>query len=76
MREMGNFYVEAPSSSLSVIYPQLSVYTPLIFVLTQGADPTALLLKFAQEMDFSEKLHPISLGQGQGPKATKLIEMS
>jgi dynein heavy chain, axonemal len=64
IREMGQFYVEAPNTSMEIIYEKLSVNTPLIFVLTPGADPTATLLKFAADKDFSDKLHPISLGQG------------
>jgi dynein heavy chain len=30
-------------------------------------------LKFAEEKGFMEKLFPISLGQGMGPRAEKLI---
>jgi len=59
---MGKFYVEPPSVKLDIIYKDLSVFTPLIFVLSQGADPTGALLKFAEEMNFMEKLFPISLG--------------
>ena len=32
------------------------------------------MLKFADEKGFMEKLFPISLGQGMGPRAAKLIE--
>jgi len=74
IQEMGKFYVESPSTAMAVIYPQLDVATPLIFVLTQGADPTSILLNFATEQGFGDKIHPISLGQGQGPKAEQLIE--
>jgi len=31
---MGQFYVEAPNTSMDIIYEQLNTYTPLIFVLT------------------------------------------
>lgn len=34
----------------------------------------ASLQKFAKQMNFLEKLHTLSLGQGQGPAAEKLIE--
>ena len=71
--EMGKFYVEPPSALMSILFADLSVYTPLIFVLSQGADPTNTLLKFAEEKNFMEKLFPISLGQGMGPRAEKLI---
>eukprot|EP00882_Tetradesmus_deserticola_P030585 GHRQ01034422.1.p1 GENE.GHRQ01034422.1~~GHRQ01034422.1.p1 ORF type:complete len:252 (-),score=71.12 GHRQ01034422.1:65-718(-) len=39
-----------------------------------GADPMADLLKLAEEMKFSRKFEKVSLGQGQGPKAEKLLE--
>jgi dynein heavy chain len=76
VRAQGRFYVEAVSSAMDIVFPQLNVYTPMIFVLTQGSDPTAILLSFAAAMNFADKLHPISLGQGQGEKAAKLIKAS
>jgi dynein heavy chain len=54
--EMGKFFVEPPSVKLDIIYNDLSVFTPLIFVLSQGADPTSTLLKFAEEKGFMVKL--------------------
>lgn len=38
-----------------------------------GADPMADLLKLADELKFSRKFEKVSLGQGQGPKAEKLL---
>lgn len=46
--------------------------TPIIFVLSPGADPTASLLKFKKEMNI--ELDIISLGQGQGGPASNLIK--
>jgi dynein heavy chain len=61
---------------MDVVYADTDVKTPLIFVLSQGADPTSQLIKFAKDKNFSEKLNVISLGQGQGPKAELLIKTS
>lgn len=74
--EMGKFFVESPSSTMDVIYLDTDVKTPLIFVLSAGADPTSSLIKFAKERNYAEKLMVISLGQGQGPKAEALIKAS
>jgi dynein heavy chain, axonemal len=48
--------------------------TPCIFVLSTGADPTNMLLRFAKKRDYADRLHVVSLGQGQGPYAKYLIE--
>jgi len=64
LNEMERFFVESPSVSMGTIYKDINPCTPLIFVLSTGADPTSLLLNFASEMGFHEKLNPISLGQG------------
>ena len=47
IKEQGKFYVESPSVSMDILYADISTSTPLIFVLSTGADPTATLLKFA-----------------------------
>jgi len=48
-------------------------YTPLIFVLSSGADPMASLKEFAAKTVGSSKFKTLSLGQGQGNKAKELI---
>jgi dynein heavy chain len=76
IRDMGQFYVESPSVSMDIIYEDISTITPLIFVLSQGADPNSQLVKFAMERGFQNKLFQISLGQGQGPKAEAQIQQA
>jgi dynein heavy chain len=71
---MGKFFIESQPATMEIVYADTDKVTPLIFVLSTGADPTATLLKFAETMDYSDKLYTISLGQGQGDKAKKLIE--
>jgi dynein heavy chain len=56
------------------IYKDLDNKTPCIFILSTGADPTATLLRFARKMDYADRLHIVSLGQGQGIVAQKLID--
>lgn len=59
---------------MEIVYGDTDYQTPLIFILSTGADPTAQLLKFAQQKNYGDRLFPISLGQGQGEKAAKLIQ--
>jgi len=74
--ELGQFFIENPSVTMEVVYNDTDVKTPLIFILSQGADPTSQLIKFAKDKGFQDKLNVISLGQGQGPKAETFIKTS
>lgn len=54
-------------------YKDMSNLTPLVFILSSGSDPFGAFHKFATEMGYRERVQSISLGQGQGPIAEKLI---
>ena len=71
---MGVFFTEGQAITMDTIYPDTDQLTPLIFILSTGADPTAQLLKFAEEKGFGDRLESISLGQGQTQKAMQLID--
>jgi dynein heavy chain len=73
-KQLGPIYVAPPSTSVAQLYKDLNAYTPAIFVLSQGADPTNSVFRFADAMKYSERISLISLGQGQGPRAEALIE--
>jgi len=73
---MGKFYVEGQTVTMKKIYADMDEFTPLIFILCTGADPTEDLYKFAKDTDMLERLGTISLGQGQEKKALNLIEDS
>jgi len=70
---LGQPYVEPPPFDLAGSYAEASATTPLLFVLSPGSDPTAALLQFADAQGFGDRLDIISMGQGQGPKAAKLM---
>ena len=71
---LGESFIKPPPFDLEKSYKDSNSLTPLIFVLSQGADPTADFMKLAQTMRMNGKVDSISLGQGQGPKAERLIK--
>jgi len=70
---LGQIFVDPQNTSLSDVHKGTDNKTPIIFVLSVGADPTGLLMRFATEMKYTSRLNVISLGQGQGENAKRLV---
>lgn len=74
LTEMGKHYITSPPFDLNACYNDSTPLTPIIFVLSAGADPITYLMSLANEMGYGNRLHSISLGQGQGPLAQQMIQ--
>jgi dynein heavy chain len=73
-KELGQKFVEPQTSEMISLYKESSPITPLIFVLSPGADPASSLYKFAEDMKMMKRIAAVSLGQGQGPRAEAFIK--
>ncbi|KAM9363597.1 dynein axonemal heavy chain 6 [Symphorus nematophorus] len=70
---LGKQFVENPPVDLANLYKDMSPSTPLIFILSTGSDPMGAFQRFAKERGCLDRVESISLGQGQGPIAEKMI---
>nr|XP_031828293.1 dynein heavy chain 6, axonemal [Nomia melanderi] len=68
-KNLGQKFVESPIAALPLLFADTTNKIPLVFILTTGSDPFSGFLRFAAEMNFSDRYNSISLGQGQGPVA-------
>jgi len=75
-KEMGQKFCEPPTFDIATSHADSTKTSPLIFVLSSGSDPVADMIAFAEERGMGKKLESISLGQGQGPKAARLISLA
>jgi len=74
IEHLGEAFTESPGFDLAALFADSATDVPIIFVLSPGSDPMSSLYKFAQDQKVSDRIASISLGQGQGPIAAKMIE--
>ena len=71
--KLGPEYVEPPPFDLKASYDESTASTPIIFVLSPGADPAEHLKSFQINLFKDVNLTRCSLGQGQGPLAERMV---
>ena len=74
VEKLGKRFVDPPVLDLVTVFADSTSISPLIFILSPGADPISAFIKFADGHGFGKKWSSISLGQGQGPIASKMID--
>uniref|UniRef100_I3MYF0 Dynein axonemal heavy chain 6 n=1 Tax=Ictidomys tridecemlineatus TaxID=43179 RepID=I3MYF0_ICTTR len=74
IENLGKQFIEPPPVDLPTLYQDMSYNTPLVFILSTGSDPMGAFQRFARDSGYSERVQSISLGQGQGPIAEKMIK--
>ncbi|KAK9890592.1 hypothetical protein WA026_011959 [Henosepilachna vigintioctopunctata] len=74
VNQLGPRFVEPPVLDIKSVLEESVPQTPLIFVLSPGVDPTTALVQLAEVSNMSSKFGTLSLGQGQAPIATKMIQ--
>uniref|UniRef100_A0A452TJF6 Dynein axonemal heavy chain 6 n=1 Tax=Ursus maritimus TaxID=29073 RepID=A0A452TJF6_URSMA len=74
IENLGKRFIETPPVDLPTLYQDMSCNTPLVFILSTGSDPMGAFQRFARDSGYSERVQSISLGQGQGPIAERMIK--
>ena len=65
-KRMGEQYVTPPVVSLESIYDQSTNHSPIVFILSPGADPAGDLSKLADRMGYGgNRFKFLAMGQGQ-----------
>jgi len=70
-RTLGPQYTEAPALDLHSVVDECRPLVPVIFLLSQGSDPTTQIEALAKRC--KKRLGAISMGQGQEPAAHALV---
>ncbi|CAM6084343.1 unnamed protein product [Calypogeia fissa] len=77
MDKMSEKYVTPPVLDYRTVHRQSSAMSPIVFILSPGADPAFDVFNLGEAIGFKPgiKLKYMSLGQGMGPKAAEAIEV-
>lgn len=72
---MSDYYVKSPPLSFEKIYASSTNKTPIVFILSPGADPLSDVQKLVETVGLGQnKFRFLALGQGMGEQARNYIE--
>ncbi|KAJ3375748.1 Dynein heavy chain 2, axonemal [Allomyces arbusculus] len=71
---LGQSFIEPPILDMQEVVGDSAPHIPLVFILSPGMDPISALSQLAQSVGMADRFHHLSLGQGQAPKATHLLQ--
>ncbi|KAF5308522.1 hypothetical protein FQR65_LT06187 [Abscondita terminalis] len=74
INQMGPKFIEPPVLDIKSVLEESVAQTPLIFVLSPGVDPITALMQLAEASNMGNRFQTLSLGQGQAPIATRMIQ--
>jgi len=75
MAVMGEKFVQPPVLDYARIYSQSAAASPIVCILSPGADPQSDIQTLGDEYGFSgHRFKFLALGQGQGPLAEQMLE--
>eukprot|EP00744_Colponema_vietnamica_P002766 GILI01004305.1.p1 GENE.GILI01004305.1~~GILI01004305.1.p1 ORF type:complete len:1534 (+),score=358.98 GILI01004305.1:162-4604(+) len=72
---MGPRFTVPPILRYKDVFDKSSSMSPIVCVVSPGANPTDEIIKLAEKEVGISKLRSISLGQGQGDEAKKMVEL-
>lgn len=62
IQELGKAFLEPPAFNLESLFKESDYLTPLIFILSSGADPRQEIQTLAEKLNFENKFISLSLG--------------
>jgi dynein heavy chain len=71
---LGAQFTRSPPFDLKDSFKNMQPTTPLLFILSQGADPRDSLNRLSVNFNMDGKLRTRSLGQGQGLEVERIIQ--
>eukprot|EP01062_Namystynia_karyoxenos_P002022 TRINITY_DN106_c0_g1_i3.p1 TRINITY_DN106_c0_g1~~TRINITY_DN106_c0_g1_i3.p1 ORF type:complete len:1103 (+),score=478.02 TRINITY_DN106_c0_g1_i3:3-3311(+) len=71
--ELGKKFIEPPTFDINVAFKDSAFDRPVLFILSQGSDPTDGFLRWAKA-EMGRSVRSVSMGQGQEGPARRLID--